>query len=99
MAPELFAHNQTAYESVVQMLADTGKTAIIHPSESGKPLSHFSHVRNIRFKQPAEHLPRNTYLKPSWKIWNRQPVAIPRQTSAFYLWPNDEFSPNELEQI
>lgn len=32
----LFEHNQTAYESAVAMLSETGKAAIIHPMGTGK---------------------------------------------------------------
>lgn len=36
MAIELFEHNQEAYESVVAMLAETGKACVIHPTGTGK---------------------------------------------------------------
>ncbi len=38
---KLFAHNQTAYDAAVAMLAETGKTAIIHPTGTGKSLIGF----------------------------------------------------------
>ncbi len=33
---DLFEHNQKAYKSAVEMLAETGKAAIIHPTGTGK---------------------------------------------------------------
>ncbi len=33
---DLFEHNQKAYESAVEMLRETGKAAIIHPTGTGK---------------------------------------------------------------
>ena len=36
MAMHLFPHNQTAYRSVVAMLSETGKAAVIHPTGTGK---------------------------------------------------------------
>ena len=36
MSLELFAHNQQAYEAVTQMLALTGKAAVVHPTGTGK---------------------------------------------------------------
>ena len=36
MAIELFEHNRIAYEAVVEMLKETGKAAIVHPTGTGK---------------------------------------------------------------
>ena len=35
MSLELFAHNQQAYEAVTQMLALTGKAAVVHVDLTG----------------------------------------------------------------
>ena len=40
MAIKLFEHNQQAYKSVVAMLAETGKAAVIHPTGTGKSFIH-----------------------------------------------------------
>ena len=32
----LYKHNQTAYQAALQMLNDTGKAAIVHPTGTGK---------------------------------------------------------------
>ena len=52
VAIELFAHNQKAYESALQMLEDEHKTAVIHPTGTGKSF--------IGFQFVDEH--------PDWKI-------------------------------
>lgn len=44
MAIELFAHNQKAYESALQMLEDEHKTAVIHPTGTGKSFIGFQFV-------------------------------------------------------
>lgn len=36
MAMSLFSHNQTAYESALSLMSETGKAAIIHPTGTGK---------------------------------------------------------------
>jgi len=33
---ELFDHNQKAYEAAKQLLSETGKAAIVHPTGTGK---------------------------------------------------------------
>ncbi|MFR5881681.1 MAG: hypothetical protein ACLUEQ_13185 [Cloacibacillus evryensis] len=43
----LFAHNQIAYRSVLSMLNDTGKAAVVHPTGTGKSF--------IGFKLAEDH--------------------------------------------
>lgn len=40
MKLELFEHNQKAYEAAISMMAETGKAAIIHPTGTGREVSH-----------------------------------------------------------
>lgn len=62
---ELFAHNQTAYDSAVSMLAETGKAAVIHPTGTGKSF--------IGFKLCEEHPARRVcWLSPSEYIFRTQ---------------------------
>lgn len=35
---DLFEHNKTAYGSSVSLLSETGKAAVIHPTDTGKSL-------------------------------------------------------------
>lgn len=41
MSINLFEHNRQAYEAVVDMLAETGKAAVIHPTGTGKSFMGF----------------------------------------------------------
>lgn len=36
MPMHLYAHNQTAYNAVLNMLSERGKAAVIHPTGTGK---------------------------------------------------------------
>ncbi len=62
---DLFKHNQTAYESALRLLQDTGKAAIVHPTGTGKSF--------IGFKLCEEH-PEATvcWLGPSEYIFRTQ---------------------------
>lgn len=65
MAIELFKHNQDAYEAALQMLQETGKAAVIHPTGTGKSF--------IAFKLCEDH-PEKTicWLSPSSYIFKTQ---------------------------
>ena len=64
---KLFEHNQAAFDSVLDMLAETGKAAVIHPTGTGKSY--------IGFKL-CEQFPEKTicWLSPSEYIFNTQSV-------------------------
>lgn len=58
---ELFAHNLTAYESAVNMLAQSGKAAIIHPTGTGKSFIAFKLCednadKRILWLSPSEYI-------------------------------------------
>ncbi len=54
----LFPHNQTAYENLCAMLAETGRACVIHPTGTGKSF--------IGFQYAAEHPDRRIlWLSPS----------------------------------
>lgn len=36
MSIELFSHNQSAFESALEMLDSVGKAAVVHPTDTGK---------------------------------------------------------------
>ena len=44
MAIQLFKHNAAAYASALEMLEQTGKAAIIHPTGTGKSFIGFKAV-------------------------------------------------------
>ena len=65
MAIELFEHNQTAYQAALDMLKDTGKAAIIHPTGTGKSF--------IGFKLCEDHRDKTIcWLSPSEYIFKTQ---------------------------
>lgn len=78
MSIELFEHNQTAYESAVAMLAETGKAAVIHPTGTGKSF--------IGFKL-CEDNPDKTvcWLSPSDYIFRTQLENLKRRARKFLL--------------
>lgn len=65
MSLELFEHNQAAFDAAFEMLGDTGKAAIIHPTGTGKSY--------IGFKL-CEQFPNKTicWLSPSEYIYKTQ---------------------------
>ncbi|MCD7744937.1 MAG: Helicase associated domain protein [Lachnospiraceae bacterium] len=61
----LFDHNQSAYEAAVNMMAQTGKAAVIHPTGTGKSF--------IGFRLCADHPDqRILWLSPSEYIFKTQ---------------------------
>lgn len=65
MSIKLFEHNQSAYESVLEMLSDEGKAAVVHPTGTGKSY--------IGFKL-CEQFPDKIvcWLSPSEYVFNTQ---------------------------
>lgn len=62
---DLFPHNLTAYESAVEILAETGKAAIIHPTGTGKSF--------IAFKLCEDNASKRVlWLSPSEYIFKTQ---------------------------
>ena len=72
----LFNHNQTAYDSVVKMLRSVGKSAVIHPTGTGKSY--------IAFKL-CENNPGKTicWLSPSENIFNTQLNNLRKDTGGW----------------
>lgn len=65
MSISLYKHNAEAYEAALDMLVETGKAAIIHPTGTGKSF--------IGFKLCAEHLEAKVcWLSPSEYIYETQ---------------------------
>ncbi|MCM1508408.1 MAG: Helicase associated domain protein [Ruminococcus flavefaciens] len=83
MAINLFSHNQTAYHAAITMLTERGKTAIIHPTGTGKSF--------IGFKL-CEDNPDKTicWLSPSRYIYQTQLENL-AETSGGYQPENIKF--------
>ena len=65
MAISLYPHNQAAYASAIAMLAETGKTAVIHPTGTGKSFIAFKLCED----NPKKHI---VWLSPSDYIFKTQ---------------------------
>ena len=62
---ELFAHNETAYQSAVALMEQTGKAAVIHPTGTGKSFIAF----HLALQHPNK---RVCWLSPSEYIYQTQ---------------------------
>jgi superfamily II DNA or RNA helicase len=61
MGIKLFEHNQTAYDTAVSLMAETGKAAVIHPTGTGKSFIGFKLAEQrsearICWLSPSEHI-------------------------------------------
>lgn len=65
MKVELYVHNQQAYDAAVDLMKQTGKAAVIHPTGTGKSF--------IGFRLCADHPEeRVLWLSPSEYIFKTQ---------------------------
>lgn len=64
-AMELFAHNETAYQSAVALMEQTGKAAVIHPTGTGKSFIAF----HLALQHPDKWV---CWLSPSEYIFQTQ---------------------------
>ena len=72
----LFSHNETAYEAAEEMLAETGKAAVIHPTGTGKSF--------IGFKLCETHADENVcWLSPSSYIFETQIENLKKITGGY----------------
>ena len=72
----LFPHNETAYESAEEMLAETGKAAVIHPTGTGKSF--------IGFKLCETHAEETVcWLSPSSYIFETQIENLKKITGGY----------------
>ena len=61
----MFSHNQIAYDAVTDMLAETGKACVVHPTGTGKSF--------IGFKYCEDHPEQSVlWLSPSEYIFKTQ---------------------------
>ncbi len=73
---DLFEHNQKAYEAAVDMLFETGKAAVIHPTGTGKSF--------IGFKLCSEYSEKSVcWLSPSEYIFKTQLENLKKATNGY----------------
>lgn len=76
MSIHLFSHNQIAYDSALEMLAETGKAAIVHPTGTGKSF--------IGFKLCEDYPDQLVcWLSPSEYIFNTQLENLASATDGY----------------
>ena len=68
MSIKLFEHNQSAYESVLEMLSDECKAAVVHPTGIGKSYIGFKPVSSSLKRLFAGYRRLNIFLTHSLKI-------------------------------
>lgn len=100
MSISLYKHNEDAYDAAVEMLAETGKAAIVHPTGTGKSF--------IGFKLCADHSSATVcWLSPSEYIFKTQ-IENLKAVSSGYFPQNIRFftyaklmnmSGNEVQEI
>ena len=96
---KLFEHNETAYISAIQMLTETGKAAVIHPTGTGKSF--------IAFKLCYDNADKKIcWLSPSEYIFKTQcenlaaaGSAVPRNIAFFTYAKLMLMTDAELEEI
>ena len=72
----LFSHNEAAYEAAEEMLSETGKAAIIHPTGTGKSF--------IGFKLCETHADASVcWLSPSSYIFETQIENLKKVTGGY----------------
>jgi superfamily II DNA or RNA helicase len=72
----LFAHNQHAYNAVADMLSETGRAAVIHPTGTGKSFIGFKLCED----QPDKCV---CWLSPSSYIFKTQLENLARVSSGY----------------
>lgn len=76
MSIKLFEHNQSAFSSVLDMLSETGKAAVVHPTGTGKSY--------IGFKLCEQFSDKNVcWLSPSEYIYNTQLENLKRDSDGW----------------
>ena len=71
MSMDLYRHNQTAYDAAIQLLEETGRTAVIHPTGTGKSFIAF----RLAEDHPQAHI---CWLAPSQYIFQSQRESYER---------------------
>jgi len=71
---KLFEHNQQAYDAAVNLMNETGKAAVIHPTGTGKSF--------IAFQLAADHPQKSIlWISPSEYIYQTQMENLKRTLS------------------
>ncbi len=83
MSIKLFEHNQKAYEAAVEMLAETGKAAIIHPTGTGKSFIGFKYCEDNPDKAVCWLSPSRYIFETQIDNLEKTGVEIPKNIKFF----------------
>ena len=96
---KLFEHNETAYISAVQMLKETGKAAVIHPTGTGKSFIAFKLCYDNADKKICWLSPGEYIFKTQCENLAAAGSAVPRNIAFFTYAKLMLMTDAELEEI
>lgn len=96
---KLFEHNEAAYISAIQMLTETGKAAVIHPTGTGKSFIAFKLCYDNADKKICWLSPGEYILKTQCENLAAAGSAVPRNIAFFTYAKLMLMTDAELEEI
>ena len=96
---KLFEHNETAYISAIQMLTETGKAAVIHPTGTGKSFIAFKLCEDNANKKICWLSPGEYIFKTHCENLAAAGSAVPRNIAFFTYAKLMLMTDAELEEI
>lgn len=96
---KLFEHNETAYISAIQMLTETGKAAVIHPTGTGKSFIAFKLCYDNADKKICWLSPGEYIFKTQCENLAAAGSAVPRNIAFFTYAKLMLMTDAELEEI
>ena len=96
---KLFEHNETAYISAIQMLTETGKSAVIHPTGTGKSFIAFKLCYDNADKKICWLSPGEYIFKTQCENLAAAGSAVPRNIAFFTYAKLMLMTDAELEEI
>lgn len=96
---KLFEHNETAYISATQMLTETGKAAVIHPTGTGKSFIAFKLCEDNADKKICWLSPGEYIFKTQCENLAAAGSAVPRNIAFFTYAKLMLMTDAELEEI
>lgn len=95
----LFEHNQTAYESAVAMLSETGKAAIIHPTGTGKSFIGFKLCEDNPDKTVCWLSPSSYIFRTQIENLQKTGVTVPQNIKFYTYQKLTQLSDEEIDEI
>ncbi len=99
MSIKLFEHNQKAYEAAIDMLAETGKAAIIHPTGTGKSFIGFKYCEDNPDKTVCWLSPSEYIFKTQLENLKKSGAEVPENIKFFTYAKLTYMSDDEFVEI